>query len=156
MSHQENEFNAFFAAAVANQVNEALAQWQAGADTFERTALQARRDYIRFMRDLHLDGLDGAAVPVAEYLTADITHLYVRKAAPSKCRAQEFRARLLSGETVDVSPLVGEQIIRDGRSCYNGYITMSDDKPGQSRWLRLAVSGNNLGLLISEDAHALV
>ena len=155
MSHQADEFNAFFAAAVANQVNEALAQWQAGVNTFARTALQARREYIRFMRDLHLDGLDGAAVPVVEYLAADITHLYFRKAAPSKGRPEQYRIRLLSGETLDISAELGEQIASDGRRHYNGRVTMSDDKPGCARWVRWQLDGNDFGLLV-ENAHALV
>lgn len=153
MTHHSDEFNAFYAAAVANRANDALVQWQAtNADTFARSALQARRDYITTIRDLHLHGLDGALAPVIDYLTADITHLYIRVAAPTKGREKQYRVRLLSGETLDISPEEGNEIFKTcNRKRYTGYARMSDDQRGHAKWLRWELDGNNFGLLLSKE-----
>lgn len=149
--HDPDEFNAFFTAAVANEANEAFHQWQLGIDTFARSALQSRRDYINNVRDLHVDGLDGALVPVREHLAADVTHLYIRQAAPTKGRDKQFRARLLSGETRDISPELGKRIFWNSTHHYGGHAHMSDDRPGHAKWLCWKLDGNDLGLLLQEE-----
>jgi hypothetical protein len=153
--HQPDEFNAHFAATVATHANELLAQWQAGVNTFAQTALQARREYIECIRNLHIDGLDGAAVPdAAYYLTADVTEILVRPAAPTRGRPMaDYRVRLLSGETLDISRELGEHITWEGRNLlhYSDHIHLPGDKRGHAKWRRFRMDGNDFGLLLEVE-----
>lgn len=150
--HTPDEFDNPYAATICDQANDALNQWQAGVDTFARTALQARREYMKMIRCSHVDGLDGALVPVAEYLTADVAFLYIRQAAVSKDRPRQYRVKLLNGELIDVEPHIGGEIyVRAHRRHYAGFVCHADDRPHEAKWCQWRLDGNDLGLLLQKE-----
>lgn len=151
-NHTPDEFDTPFAATICDQANDALNQWQANVTTFARTALQARRDYITTIRCAHVDGLDGALVPVAEAMTADVTSLYIRQAAPTKERPRQYRVRLLSGELIDVEPHIGGEIyVSANRRNYAGFVVLPGDRPHEAKWCQWRLDGNDLGLLLQKE-----